>query len=244
MASSKPTVQTALILAAGFGRRMENLTKDTPKPLLSVWGKPLIDHILIKLKAYGVKRVMVNAHYLSEQIVTHIEPWKHHFADLIILQEPTLLGGGGTILRAASMLPDNTPFFTINGDVLWKEREGPTLGYLDATWQAHGQPVLALVRKENAWGYKGSGDFILDEAGLVHPKPSKLSEAPYVYSGIQLLTPGHLKEDPVKLTTIVPLEVYPLWRGLIKRKLLRGCLFPDPWYHVGSKPAYQKIGHL
>ena len=235
-------VKSAVILAAGFGTRMENLTTDRPKPLLPVWGKSMLEHILTRLKAYDVQRVIINKHYLADQIYEHTIGWKDQFQDLIFLHEDTLLGSGGTLLNVLPIVGDD-PFFVINGDVLWAERGGPSLGYLNALWDKHHKPVLALVDKAQAWGYRGPGDFFLDSENHIQQKPTQRAEAPYVFGGIQLWGPEHLR-PLIPANPPIPLGVMVFWRKLIQKQALLGCVFPDPWYHVGDKAAYQEICHI
>jgi len=237
-------INTALIFAAGKGARMEEFTENTPKPLLFVWGKTLIDHILTKLVAYGIKRVIVNTHYLSNQVEEHLSLWKNRFEDVILLREETLLDTGGTLASAREFVEDH-PFFAINGDVLWQERSGPSLGYLDQLWDQRKKPVLALIPREKAWGYEGRGDFFCNNQGEVELKPHKRALAPYVFGGIQIVDPYYLDPgflEALRLTP--PFPATDLWSKLIKDKALLGCVFPDPWYHIGDKKALKAVAYL
>lgn len=238
-------IDTAVVFAAGVGSRMEDLTQDLPKPLLTVWGKPLLDHILTKLVKYGVRRVFVNLHYLPHQLQKHLHPWRNYIPDLILTHEESLLGAGGTVWSLLDMV-EEAPFFTINGDVLWKERtDTSALTFLEQCWKNTGNSVLALIPKDKAWGYRGRGDFFMDDAGHIQEKLSPRSEAPYVYGGIQLLTPAHLRkafalQDKPKRA----FGMNTFWSVLIRHKMLTGCPFPDPWYHIGDKAAYRAIGYV
>ena len=237
-------IKTAVIFAAGYGKRMENLTQDTPKPLLVVWGKTLLDHILTKVVAYGCTRVIVNTHYLADAIKEHLLLWKDHIPDLIVTFEEKLLDTGGT-LQDIAHFADGKPFFAINGDILWKEMGSPTLGYLDQMWEERRQPILALVPKKKAWGYRGPGDFALDDTGHVVAKINKHAIAPYVYGGIQVCDPQFLTADFLaQINLQAPFSASKLWAILIRRKVLFGCLFPDPWYHVGDKDAFRAIAYV
>lgn len=162
-------IQTAVIFAAGYGKRMEEFTEKTPKPLLVVWGKTLLDHLLSKVVAYGIKQVIVNTHYLPNMVEEHLMLWKERIPDLIITFEEKLLDTGGTLQNVAPFA-NNKPFFALNGDVLWKERGTPSLGYLEQVWETHKKPVLALVPKEKAWGYRESVIFLLMKMVASWPK--------------------------------------------------------------------------
>lgn len=242
-APSTNPIKTALILAAGFGTRMQDLTTHTPKPLLPVWGKPLLDHILLALHAYGIQRILINTHYLAQHIVTHITPWKERFAHLVIYHESTLLGGGGTLMHAAQH--HHEPFFVINGDILWKERGVSIFKPLEAAWQKHNTPLLGLIPLQQAWGYTGNGDFDLaEDTALVIPKQRTMSEAAYVFSGLSVMDSQTLQWERLCIPKRRPLNAKAVWQPLIHHNLLRGCVLPNPWYHVGTKEAFEKIGHV
>jgi MurNAc alpha-1-phosphate uridylyltransferase len=234
-------IDSALVLAAGLGTRMENLTKTTPKPLLPVWGKPILDHILAKVVASGVKRLMVNTFYLADQVEAYLRPWKSKVSDLIIMHEDTLQGTGGTVARACEFV-ENKPFFVINGDVLWKEHGGSALRVMIDHYQ--GRPMLACIPREKAWGYDGTGDFFIEE-GCIVSKRNRHQIAPYVYGGIQIFDPAFGCPEMVKkLHLVPPFKVDQLWAPQISEKRLQGYVFPEPWYHVGTKEAFQAVGYV
>lgn len=240
-----PRLDSALILAAGLGTRMEDLTKTTPKPLLMVWGKTLLDHILSRVVQAGITRVMVNTHYLPDQIKDHVTAWKSHIRDLIIWHEEVLLDTGGAIVRAASF-KEKAPFFVINGDVLWRERAGNALLAMKKAWEAHPTFTLALIAKEQAWGYTGNGDFFFDaQSGHVQGKRNKHQIAPYVYGGIQIVNPRYTETDLLaRVRLSESFAANHLWNLAMQDDALRGYLFPDPWYHIGTKEAYRQICHI
>src|SRR5262245_11065564 len=105
-------IDTAMILAAGRGERMRPLTDTIPKPLISVGGKPMLEHTLARLKAHGVVNIVVNAHYLAEQIVNRLKGRAQ------VIVEDRLLDTGGGVKNALPLLGDK-PFFIVNGDALW-----------------------------------------------------------------------------------------------------------------------------
>ncbi len=237
-------IENALILAAGYGKRMENLTQNTPKPLLVVWGKTLLDHILTKVVNAGIQRVMINVHYLAPQMKDYLLPWKERIADLILIEEDEILGTGGTITKACQFV-EGQPFFVINGDVLWRERAGSALQAMASSWQQAHTGLLALVNRDKAWGYDGNGDFFLDDDQAIVPKRNKHQVAPYVYAGIQIVHPAYTDgRVAASLRLTAPYPVNQLWQPQIQKKELAGYVFPDPWYHVGTKKAYQAVGYV
>ncbi len=123
--------EVAMVMAAGLGKRMRPLTATRPKPLVEVAGKPLIDHCLERLRAAGVKKVVVNVHYLANSLEAHL---KTHFKDLEIIisdEREQLLETGGGLVKALPLI-DADPFFVVNSDNLWVDGPVDTLRLLAA----------------------------------------------------------------------------------------------------------------
>ena len=107
-----------MVMAAGLGTRMRPLTERTPKPLIAVAGKPLIDHVLERLAAAGVRRVVANVHYLPEQIEAYLGSHAYGLAIAISDERDLLLETGGGLVKAAHLI-DCDPFLAVNSDNLW-----------------------------------------------------------------------------------------------------------------------------
>lgn len=110
-------MQRAMILAAGFGTRLRPLTEHTPKPLLPVGGRPLIDRILQQLKDAGLCDIVINLHHHPEQIRRHIGNGSQYGVEVTYSEEQTILGTGGGIKQAASFF-QGKDFLVINGDIV------------------------------------------------------------------------------------------------------------------------------
>ena len=155
---------TAMILAAGLGQRMRPLTITTPKPLLKVAGRPIIEYGLDHLKAAGVKRALVNKHYLPDQI----ESWAKSVRGLTMLvsdETEALLETGGAILHALPLMGDD-PFYVINSDCFWIDKGTPALQRLAARWNdAEMDCLLLLCDPRRTTGYNGTGDFEIASDG-------------------------------------------------------------------------------
>ena len=235
-----PPLDTALILCAGLGTRMENLTVDTPKPLLSIWGKSILDHTLTKLLKTGIRKIIVNTHYLPDQIHAHLIPWKHYLHDLVIFHESSLKGTGGSIVQACEFTQGKS-FFVLNGDLLWKEKTVNPLAQMMHLWQEEKTPMLALVPKERAFGYDGPGDFFEHE-GRVIQKTNRHQEAPYVFAGLQIFDPFYASKKMTEEARLsLPFAVNALWSKPLSAHLMRSFIFPEPWYHVGTKASFQRL---
>ena len=113
-------IEAAFVLAAGKGERLRPLTLETPKPLLKVRGRPILEHVLRSLEPLGLKRVVVNSWYLGEQIESYVNSSRDRFAfKLLLSKEEELLGTGGGLKQALQYLEAES-FWMLNGDCLWK----------------------------------------------------------------------------------------------------------------------------
>ena len=166
-AVSAPPIRTAMLLAAGLGTRMRPLTAHRPKPLVPVAGKPLLDHALDRLAESGVERVVVNVHYLAEQVEAHLAD--RHAPEIIVSDERALLlETGGGVARALPLLADDR-FLIVNSDNLWVDGPVNAVRLLAERWKDAAMDALLLVLPlARANNHGGVGDFHLDPAGRLH----------------------------------------------------------------------------
>lgn len=164
-----------MIFGAGLGTRMRPITNHTPKPLVEVNGKPMIDYTLEKLAEYGVERVVVNTYHLAEKLEAHLQKYQLPVAscqlpEIITIRETTLLETGGGLVNALPLLGAEGPFFVINGDVIWKDGEEPALLRLQKAYDPEKMDaLLLLIKREEAHGYEGDGDFYLEKVNTCSP---------------------------------------------------------------------------
>lgn len=221
---------SAMILAAGIGKRMRPLTATQPKPLVRVAGRPLIDHCLDKLAEAGVARAVVNVHYLADALEAHLKTRKKPPQTEISDERDQLLETGGGMVKAAGLLPD--PFFCINSDNLWLDGPRDVFAELSAAWDANRMDaLLLLVPHARAMNYRGEGDFHLDGWGRVtRRKPGRI--APFIYSGVQLVSHRLLRDAPEgAFSTNV------LWQRAIEEQRLYGISHNGVWFEVGEPGA-------
>ncbi|MCB2063983.1 MAG: nucleotidyltransferase family protein [Novosphingobium sp.] len=221
---------SAMILAAGIGKRMRPLTATQPKPLVRVAGRPLIDHCLDKLAEAGVARAVVNVHYLADALEAHLKTRKKPPQTEISDERDQLLETGGGMVKAAGLLPD--PFFCINSDNLWLDGPRDVFAELSAAWDANRMDaLLLLVPHARAMNYRGEGDFHLDGWGRVtRRKPGRI--APFIYSGVQLVSHRLLRDAPEgAFSTNV------LWQRAIEEERLYGISHNGVWFEVGEPGA-------
>ncbi|MEM9501918.1 MAG: nucleotidyltransferase family protein [Pseudomonadota bacterium] len=220
---------TAMIMAAGLGKRMRPLTASQPKPLVRVAGKPLVDRALDHLADAGVARAVVNVHYLADALEAHLLERRH--PQIIISDErDALLETGGGLVKAQEHLPD--PFFCLNADNIWLDGPRDAFHDLSAHWDADEMDALLLVVPHvRASNFTGPGDFYMDPQGkLSRRKPGRV--APFIYTGIQLIAQRLLRDAPEgKFSTNI------LWNRAIEEERLFGLSFTGQWFEVGTPQA-------
>ncbi|MBN9245899.1 MAG: nucleotidyltransferase family protein [Hyphomicrobium sp.] len=221
---------SAFVLAAGKGERMRPLTKTLPKPLVPLGGRPLIDHVLDRLAAAGIKRAVVNVHYLADKIEKHLA---HRSTPKIIISDERdkLLDTGGGALRALPKLGDG-PFIIHNSDSVWIEGLGSNLDRLLNAFDANQMDSLMLVAPLAASiGYEGLGDFQMDATGhLTRQTGPRL--APFVFAGVSIAHPRLFENAPQGAFSLNK-----LWDRAIDKSRLYGLRLEGVWMHVGTPDA-------
>ena len=220
---------TAMVLAAGLGKRMRPLTASQPKPLVRVAGKPLVDHALDRLAEAGVARAVVNVHYLGDALEAHV---LERAAPKVTISDEReqLLETGGGMVRAQGLLPD--PFFCINSDNIWLDGPRDAFHDLSQSWDAERMDaLLMLVPHSGAHNFRGKGDFHMDTRGRVTRRRSGRI-APFIFTGIQLVSHRLLREAPEG-----PFSTNQLWDRAIEEGRLYGIAFTGQWDAVGTPAA-------
>jgi len=223
--------RTAMVMAAGLGTRMRPLTDTRPKPLIEVAGKPLIDHVLDRLGAAGVERVVVNVHYLADALEAHLERHSGAFEFTVSDERSLLLETGGGLVQAAPMIHDD-PFLVVNSDNFWIDGPSDTLRLLASHWRdGEMDALLLLVPQARASNNPGAGDFHMDAAGRLRRRG--LSRvAPFVYTGIQIISKRLLRDAPGG-----PFSTNILWDRAIADGRCFGAVHQGLWFDVGSPPS-------
>ncbi len=220
---------TAMVMAAGLGKRMRPLTASQPKPLIRVAGKALIDYSLDQLAEAGVARAVVNVHYLADALEAHVA---QRIAPQIGISDERalLLETGGGMVRAQHHLPD--PFFCLNSDNIWIDGPRDVFRELSDAWDADRMDALLLVVSHvRAQNYVGKGDFHLDPLGHISRRmPGRI--APFIYTGIQLVSHRLLRDAPEG-----PFSTNLLWTRAMEEGRLFGLSHTGLWFEVGDPAA-------
>ena len=220
----------AMVLAAGLGTRMRPLTLDRPKPLVEVAGRTMIDHCLDKLAVAGVARAVVNGHHFPQRVKDHLAA-RTNPAVAISDEIRQLLETGGGMVRAQPLLAAD-PFFCINSDNLWVDGPQDVFHQLSDAWKPDTMDALLLVVPHaRAANNKGKGDFHMDANGRLTLRRSG-RVAPFIYSGIQLVSQRLLRGAPEG-----PFGTMVLWQRAMEEGRLYGVSHLGLWYEVGSPDA-------
>ena len=231
--------QTAMVLAAGLGTRMRPLTDETPKPLIKVSGKPLIDYALDRFADAGVTRAIVNVHYLPDQVEDHVAT--RTAPEIVISDERALLLETGGGLKKARAEFGDEPLFCTNTDAIMIDGDGAeACAQLAEAWDASAMDaLLLLVPIERTSGYDGRGDFTRDKSGKIALRAG--DAAPHVFTGLQILNPALIDEGPDG-----PFSTRLLWDAAAARGRLHGVIYGGDWLHVGDpqglKDAEARLG--
>ena len=224
-------IRRAMIMAAGLGTRMRPLTDDRPKPLITVGGKPLIDHALDRLVAAGVELAVVNLHYKADMLRAHLDK-RRDIEIRYSAEDDALLDTGGGVVKALPHF-QNEPFFILNSDSIWVEGYSSALPTMARLWdESRMDALLLLAAMVAALGYEGwRGDFRLSATGHVSRVPDR-TVSPFAFPGVQLVHPRLFADPPAPaFSTNV------MWNRAIAGERLFGTRLDGVWLHVGSPEA-------
>jgi MurNAc alpha-1-phosphate uridylyltransferase len=186
MAAHPIMPKTAMVLAAGLGKRMRPITDTMPKPLIKIAGKTLLDWALDALAALGVANAVVNVHHLPEQIVRHVAS---RTAPRVVISDESagLLDSAGGIVKALPEL-GREPFLILNADTFWIDAGASNLERLALAWdEARMDILIMLAELESATGHSGGTDFLVDADGRL--ARSKGAPEGLIYAGAAIVHP-------------------------------------------------------
>ena len=224
---------TAMVMAAGLGKRMRPLTATRPKPLVELAGKPMIDQVFDRLRAAGVKKAVVNVHYLADAMEGHLQ--KVEGLDIVVSDErDRLMETGGGLVKALPMI-DSDPFLSLNSDNFWIDGPSDTLKLLARHWDAKKMDaLLLLVPHARAFNHSGKGDFHMDRQGRLKRR-GRSKIAPYVFTGIQMLSKKLISDTPEG-----PFSTNILWDRAIEAGRCCGVVHQGLWFDVGKPQSIRQ----
>ena len=222
-------IKQGMILAAGLGKRMRPITFETPKPLLQIGSKNLIERAIELLINHGIEEVVINVHHLSEKIKEFIGKKKYKIKILISDEKDQLLDTGGGIYKATK--PFTKPFVVINPDTLWRNSYSDELKYLEELYFKRKYPCLLLVKKSLSFDKSFVGDF-----NLKGEKISRDQSNEFIFTGLQILDQSVFSFVNEKI-----FSMNKVWNNLIEKESLIGCESKQTFYHLNTKEMHDKI---
>ena len=227
-------IKKAMILAAGFGKRIYPLTLKNPKPLLKIGNETLLSNALKFLELFGVKQAVINVHYLREQIVEYIDKSQFNLTINIINEKDKILDTGGGVLNAIQHF-SNEPFLIINPDTIWNSHYLEELKLMEKLFFENEKDKCSLlvVNKKKSFDQSFKGDFSL-ENNLINRKDK--NNLNYIYTGLQIIKPEVFSSLDTKIFSINK-----IWDKLIESNELYGMESNIDFLHVSTLDIYKSL---
>jgi N-acetyl-alpha-D-muramate 1-phosphate uridylyltransferase len=226
-------IKHGMVLAAGYGKRMQPLTFNKPKPLLEINNISLLERAINLLINCGVMEISINVHYLPDQIKNFINKKKFNAQINISDEVELLLDTGGGVLAGTSNFNDN-PFFVINPDTLWSKEYIEEAKKLEEIYSANRKPSLLLVDKTLSQDKSFAGDFNLKERLVSKDKENQL-----IFTGLHITKRSFLSSEKSRV-----FSMNKVWSDLIKDKNLCGLESKQKFYHLNTFEMYNKISSI
>ena len=221
-----------MILAAGFGKRLNPLTLNIPKPLLKIGGETLLSNTINFLENYGTEEAVINVHYFSDQIIEYVNKKKFNLKITIVNEKEKILDTGGGILNALKYFKES--FVCINPDTIWN------LNYLEELMKMENDFFLnkkkchlLVVHKEKSFDKNIKGDFNLQNSLI---KREENEDLKYIYTGLQIINPevfSNIKDQVFSMNKV--------WNKLIQQKELFAIESNIKFLHVSTLDIYKKL---
>ena len=227
-------IKKAMILAAGFGKRIHPLTLKHPKPLLKIGSETLLSNTLKFLELSEIKDVVINVHYLGEQIFSYIKNNKFNLNINIVKEKDKILDTGGGVLNAINYFL-NEPFLIINPDTVWNSYYLKELKLMEKTLfeNKKNKCSLLVVNKEKSFDQSFKGDFNLKNNLINREDGDNLN---YIYTGLQIIKPeafNGFSEEVFSINRI--------WDKLIQKNELYGVKSNISFLHVSTLDIYKRL---
>ncbi len=224
-------IQRAFLLCAGLGKRMRPITETTPKPLVPVWGKPMVHYNIQALYNYGIRHFIFNSHYLANEIDFYVRKYWGHKCECHVIFEPDILETGGGVKNALHLL-GNDPFFALNGDIFW-QGDATLLPRMAEKYTQYNAPILGVAPLPQIIGHEGVGDFTINTQGQL--QRAKNAES-MLFMGVQILQANYFKNIPQTQFSLNILYDQYIAQNQLYGEKLRGQL-----YHIGTPETHALV---
>jgi len=226
-------IHTALILCAGFGKRLNPITIKTPKPLLIIKNLTLLDHCINLIVKLNIKKVLINSFYLKEQINEFVRNHNYNIEIKVVEDGENILDTGGGILNLIDKSDDDN-FLIFNPDTIWNNNYANEISHMiNLYFNQNLKNILLLVKKDLSFDKSLLGDFNL-ENNLINQNDKK-----YIYTGCQILNKSIFENK--KITNF---SITNIWSDLIREKHLNGFESKLKFYHATNLDIFKKLKDL
>ena len=224
-------IKKAIILGAGFGKRMYPITKKIPKPLVKIKNKTILENSISFLISLGVKHIIINTHYLHNQISSFVKNKKFSCKIDLVFEKKKILNTGGGVLNASKKFKKQA-FIVLNPDTLWRDEYKKEFRNLEKIYLKNGKPSMLLVPKNKSFDKSFKGDFNLNsKKEVLRNRNNNL-----IFTGLQIITRSVFKSKK-----IAPFSMNKIWDNLIRRKELIGIISKQKFLHINNYNVYKKL---
>ena len=224
-------INTALILCAGYGKRLNPITLKIPKPLIEINEITLLENSINFLEKLEIENIKINTYYLHNQIQDFILNYKSNSKIEILNDGNEILDTGGGILNLINRSDEND-FIVLNPDTVWGDNYlKTTINMMDYYFQKKVKNLLMIVNKENSFDERMKGDFSLSNEKLLKNKENN-----FIYTGLQIINKSLFINEKV-----MPFSVTKIWDEAIKNKMLYGFESKQKFIHITDLEIYNKL---
>jgi MurNAc alpha-1-phosphate uridylyltransferase len=227
-------INKAMILSAGFGKRIHPLTLKHPKPLLKIGEETLLSNSLKFLELFGIKEAVINVHYLGQQIIDYINKNQFNLSIKIVEEKEKILDTGGGVLNAIQHF-SSSPFLIINPDTIWNSYYLKELKLMENLFFENKKIKcsLLIVNKKKSFDQSIEGDFNLNNYLISRKDKNNLK---YIYTGLQIIKPEVFTDLDARIFSINN-----IWDKLIKTNELYGLESNVDFLHVSNLSIYNNL---
>ena len=224
-------IKTALILCAGYGKRLNPLTLDTPKPLLKLNNITLLENTINLISSLGIQKIKINTFYLKEKIKSFLDNFQSDIEIEIIDDGKDILDTGGGILNMVKN-SDEENYIILNHDTIWDKNYIKPIEKMEQIYfEKNIKNILLVVNKKLSFDKKLKGDFILNNNIL-----EKNIKNEFIFTGAQIISKSLF--SGVKSNKF---SINKIWDKLLDNKNLYGHEFKDKFYHVTDLEIYNSL---
>ena len=227
-------INTALILCAGYGKRLHPITLKTPKPLLKIKDISMLEQCINLIEKLGIQKIFINTFYLKDQFVEFLKN-KYFNLDIKIIEDgENILDTGGGIQNMINNSNEND-FIIFNPDTVWNYNyKDEILKMEEMYFLKEAENILLLVNKKLSFDKELNGDFNLKN-NLIY----KESENEFVYIGCQIINKNLFVRNKIKKFSILE-----IWNDLLDNKNLYGYESHKEFYHLTNLEVFKKLKDL